>query len=284
MAPLRSRYALLAVGLTAVLSLAAPPTARAVDLRLPRHVCDANLFFSGGFETHWQPQSSGGSGGATGSGQRSVSVPGIGTKSFAYHVPVGASLPMPTVVVMHGAAGPGQAAAAASATRNDWIALANAGGFAVLAPIASGAQGGWVPEVDFPTLDAVLADARASYPLDLTRTYLWGFSAGGHVAHALALLRDPQRYAAYAVSAGVLDAYAGASAPSLATRHLPLHISVGSADSLFPFAQTDRDRFVAAGWVLGGNLQFVPFSGGHTYGATQLQGIWAGFCPRAVVP
>lgn len=253
------------------------------DVDVPGYRCEAAAVFSTGFEREWQPQSSGGAGGLSGSSMRTVSVPGIGSRSYFVY-DGGDSGPRPLLIAMHGAAGAGQANAAAQATRDGWIAEASQSGFVVIAPIASGSQGGWVPGVDFATIDAQLADATSAYPIDSTRIYLWGFSAGGHVAHGMALLRDPERYAAYAVHAGVLEAYAGASAPLQASRTIPLAIHVGTSDPLFPFAESDRERFLAAGWTLGSTLRFEPFVGGHTYDGAELTKIWRFLCRRAVVP
>jgi poly(3-hydroxybutyrate) depolymerase len=260
-------------------------TAQAVeDVGVPKYVCDSTSIFSGSFEREWQAQNSAGFGGASGSSMRTVFVPGIGSRSYFLFAASGTSEPRPLLIALHGAAGPGQASNAAIGTRDSWVAEATAAGFVVIAPIASGSQGGWIPGADFPTIDVQIADALSAYTIDTARTYLWGFSAGGHVAHGMALLRDPNRYAAYAVNAGALEAYAGASAPLQASRTVPLAIHVGTSDPLFPFAESDRDRFLNAGWNLGSTLRFEPFAGGHTYSSVELAKIWRFLCRRAVLP
>lgn len=255
-------------------------------VRLPTHVCEAQTIFDGGFEPFWSPQSSAGSGGASGLVQREIALISGGTRPYHLAVPTGIDLDgdnvaLPLVIALHGAAGPGLADQAAQLIRNLWFDQAQIHGFMVIAPVASGSQGGWVPNIDFAQIDSALADAMLAYPVDTTRIHLWGFSAGGHVAHALALQRDPYRYAGYALNAGVLDAYAGASAPALASRHTPLSLRVGSSDPLRDFVLTDQQRFISAGWTPGHDLQVAVFAGGHMISAAETVAHWAFLCPLA---
>lgn len=261
-----------------LLSPAIPATA-ASSVELPPSACQPDPFqiFSAGFELQqWQPQPSSGSGGASGGSQRQT--PGPQGVSYWLQAPAARPAAAALVIVLHGAGGLGTAALNAMATRDAWAATAESAGFVVAAPIASGSQGGWVPGADFVAIDAILADVRLAYDIDLTRVYLWGFSAGGHVAHALALLRNPDRHAAYAVNAGVLDAYAGAQAPATALRRVPLLSSVGDGDSLLGFAQTDRQRFLASGWSEPETYQLRVFEGGHSYASEDLAVAWRFFC------
>ena len=103
---------------------------------------------------------------------------------------------------------------------------------------------------------------EARYNIEQNRIYGWGFSAGGHVWHALGL-QNTDFFAAYAINAGVLEAFAGVTAPLNADRELPVYVSVGSSDSLFSFAQNDRLNFINAGWVEGKNYWLDVFAGGH---------------------
>lgn len=268
-------------------AMSVSPSTPALDgVRLPAHICTPQTIFEGGFEPHWNPQSSGGSGGAAGLVQRDIALIGGGTRSYHLAVPAGIDLggegvALPLVVALHGAAGAGLADQAAQSIRNLWSDQAQTHGFIVIAPAASGSQGGWVPSIDFAQIDSALEDALLAYPIDTTRIHLWGFSAGGHVAHALALQRDPQRYAGYALNAGALDAYAGASAPAFAARHTPLSLRVGSSDPLLDFVLADQQRFVSAGWTLGHDLQVAVFAGGHTISAADPVAHWAFLCPLA---
>ncbi len=268
----------------ATLGAVADQVQASVTVPVEASVCSPRTVFAGGFEPQWVAQSSAGSGGSDGAVFRNAPRPGQAPVGYYAYVPTVRPHPAPAIVVMHGAAGAGNAPLAAQQTRDDWIALAQTAGVIVIAPIASGAQGGWNPGADFPAMDAVLADAQAAYSIDLTRRYLWGFSAGGHVAHALALLRNNDRYAAYAVHAGVLDAYAGGSAAAQAARQVPLTLWIGDQDSLFPFAETDRGRFLNAGWTEGSTLDYRPFADGHTYYVSQLSSVWQFMCAWSVQP
>jgi poly(3-hydroxybutyrate) depolymerase len=269
----------------ALLAPQTQPLRAASSVGLPPSVCTpiAAQIFAEGFEPQpWQPISSGGDGGASGAIQRTT--PGPASVTYWMQAPTSRQTPAALVIVLHGAGGAGTAPANAMATRDAWSALAQSEGFIVAAPIASGSQGGWVPAADFAAIDAIRADATSAYDIDRSRIYLWGFSAGGHVAHALALLRNPDRHAAYAVNAGVLEAYAGASAPAQASRAVPLVSSVGDVDPLLSFAQADRQRFLTAGWVDAHTYRLRVFNGGHTYGQADLQFAWSHFCRFGLLP
>lgn len=227
---------------------------------------------------------SNGSGGPTGSSARMISVNFV-SREFFLRVPPGytPTRAYPLLIALHGSAPPAQIPAYASGTRDSWAASADASGYIVIAPEASGANGGWEPATDYNTIGAAISDTEARYNIDRHRILLWGFSAGGHVAHDLALT-NANYFAAYAVSAGVLDAYAGAGAPAAAARHIPVDIHIGTSDSLLPYAQNDDLRFLNAGWNPGGNLNYVAFNGGHTYTIAQTAEIWKFLCPWTVSP
>lgn len=156
-------------------------------------------------------------------------------------------------------------------------------GVLLVAPPASGASGGWEPSADLPFIEAILDDLEMAVVLDRQRRSLWGFSAGGHVAHGLALWNS-EVFAAYAVKAGVLQAYAGVNAPSIATREVPLYSRIGTSDPLLPFAQDDVLRFVNAGWQIDDTLQYREVSGGHSYSTTDADAALTWLCRWAVVP
>ena len=124
--------------------------------------------------------------------------------------------------------------------RDDWSSVANSGGFVVLAPVASGTDGSWEPDVDIPVIFAAIADTMARYNIEETRMNMWGYSAGGHLAHALAL-NNTDYFAAYGVSAGALTQYActddGSPPPSCselldnAEPKIPVDIHIGVGGS-----------------------------------------------------
>ncbi len=271
-------------GLCAVLVFAGPAMA-ASSVELPSQACrhPALSVFASGFEQQpWQPVPSLGSGGASGSSQRLTSGPS--PVSYFAHAPASRAAAAPLMLVLHGAGGPGTAVLNAMATRDAWVGLAEARGFVVAAPIASGSQGGWVPSSDFAAIDRVLADMQSAYDLDRSRVYLWGFSAGGHIAHTLALLRNPDRHAAYAVNAGVLEGHAGPQAAATSPRRVPLISSVGDADPLLSFAQADRQRFLSAGWTDGLDYRLRVFSGGHEYTTADLAAAYDFQCHYGLLP
>jgi poly(3-hydroxybutyrate) depolymerase len=236
----------------------------------------------------WSRPSGGGGGAFPGDFQRSVFVPQLGAfRDYLVHLPpqYDPARAWPVVVVLHGAGGAGTAPAAAAAARTAWLLPADTSAFIVLAPIASGASGGWVGSSDTYTIRAALADLEASYNVERSREYLWGFSAGGHFGHGV-VLEDTARFAAYGVNAGVLQVYAGNGAPGVAalTRRVPVAMRIGSLDSLLPFAQADRTRFLAAGWTDGEILAYTEFPSGHVYGAADAVATWQFACRFAVVP
>ena len=150
-----------------------------------------------------------GSGGmAPGSIARVVNVSGFGTQTYYLYLPSNytPAHAWPLMLALHGAGGAGTSAASAQAVRNDWSSIAEANGIIVVAPIGTNSQGGWSPSSDVPIMSAQLDDAIAHYNVDQYRVYLWGFSAGAHLAHALGLT-NTDYFAAYGVSAGSLTQY-----------------------------------------------------------------------------
>lgn len=274
-------------------------------VQLPDWVCaHPDAIFVDGF----QPAAgvtrlpSNGSGGAIGNVSRTVSVAGYGSHTIYLHVPASYSStrPMPLVLALHGQAGsPASAITAAQSVRNSWASIADANGFIVIAPVATGGSGGWIAPPpnpsDYSIFAAAIADAEAAYNIDMSRRIGWGFSAGGHVMHDI-MFNDfgapvsIDTFAAYSVSAGALEAFA-CSSPSTcnalvatATRNIPIDIHVGSSDSLLPFATSDRNIFQANGWTLSSDLWFTTFSGGHNYAPAQLGEIWSHLCPFQALP
>lgn len=288
-----------------VLALAcASPLLAATTSTLPPWVCaHPDAIYVDGFQatTVANRLPSNGSGGAIGSVSRSVSVPGYGTHMVHLYVPASYSptQPVPMVLALHGQAGPGAANNAALSVRNTWSSIANANGFIVVAPVGTGASGGWIAPPpnpsDYSIMAAAIADAEAAYNIDQSRRIGWGFSAGGHVMHDI-MLNDSgasisiDTFAAYSVSAGVLEGFACSNPTSCnalvatATRRIPLDIHVGNGDPLATYAISDRNIFQANGWVLYTDLWFTLFVGGHNFAASQLGEIWTHLCPFQVLP
>lgn len=276
-------------------------TSSASTVRLPAQFCGTQSaptgpeLFRDGFEEQIPSNPSNGSGGAfPGSITRTIAVSGVGNRDYYLRLPpdYAPSRSWPVLLVLHGAGGPGTSPANAAATRDDWAATADARRFIVAAPASNGAQGGWGVTADFAMLNALIADLEASYNIERTRYSVWGFSAGAHFAHGL-VLDNTDFFAAYAVSAGALHAYAcepGTSGqfacvnylPAVA-RKLPVAIYIGTGDPLYPTTVGDPARLLAAGWS-GSELAYREFAGGHEYRTEQLPAIWDLLCPYAVVP
>jgi polyhydroxybutyrate depolymerase len=272
---------LLLLGTTSVVSAASA-------VYLPDAYCDAGRIFVHGFEAAWPTDPSQGSGGPyPGHQTRSVFVPETNSmRSYYLHVPASyqPGRPHPLLIVLHGATGSlNTTPAAAQAMRNLFETYTGPGGAIVMALPASGNQGGWQPASDGPFIGAALDDVEADYAIERARRYLWGFSAGAHFGYGIALF-NTDVFAAHAVKAGALEAYAGANAPALADRVLPVDIRIGVDDPLLPFAQADRQRFLDAGWLLDVDLTYAEVSGDHEINPVDAQAAWANLCRWALAP
>jgi poly(3-hydroxybutyrate) depolymerase len=301
--------------LALALCAAASGSARsAQSVTLPAWVCaHPDAIFAGGFETGEiaVPHSpSNGSGGLyPGNRTRSITVAGLGTQNYYLYLPSDYTpvRPSPLMVVLHGAAGPGNSESAAQTTRTDWSALAQSAGFIVAAPAGSGSQGGWIaPDIngqgpsDYDAIAAVLTDIAANYNIETTREYAWGFSAGGITLYDIILTGwsgiDADTFAGFAVTGATLAAClpystVASCVPANAARTIPLDIHAGVNDTTIPvnYPRNDKTAFLNAGWVLGGNLFYTEFTdgnppGGHTYTTAHLGDTWHNLCPNAVTP
>jgi predicted esterase len=289
---------LAAVPLVLVFALARGAT----TVPLPGWMCASadDAIFASGFETGGSIPSnpSNGSGGPyPGNEARTITLPGNGSHLLYMYVPTSytPAHAMPLLLAMHGTAGSGGAPNAARTVRTDWSSVAETYGFIVLAPAANGAQGSWDPTIDVPALFAAITDTASRYNIEQTRIDMWGYSAGGHLAHSLAL-NDTDLFAAYGVSAGALTQYACTdidSPPPTCSELLsgtepkiPVDIHIGVMDPLYLNygANADNARFQAGGWVPEQNLFWRPFAGGHTYTVAQLGEIWNNICPFALGP
>lgn len=273
----------------------------ATTVLLPPSSCPAGeAIFRDGFEITTLPDDpSNGSGGAfPGNVTRTVAVAQVGTRTYYLHLPASytPAHAWPVLFVFHGASGSAASApAAAQAVRADWSALADSQGFIVVSVVGNQVQGGWGASADGAEISAVQTDAFAAYNVEQSRVYLWGFSAGAHFGHGVAL-DNTDFFAAYGVSAGSLEQYActddGSYPPTCASllagiqRKIPVDIHLGNTDPLYTTygAGNDPARFIAGGWVSGVDLHYTLFNGGHTYTAQHLAQIWNNLCPYAIGP
>lgn len=269
---------------------------------LPGWMCapENDVVFASGFESGEavpHDPSNGSGGPFPGDESRVITVAGSGTHLIYLYIPL-AYTPVhawPLILVMHGTVGSGNAPNAARAVRDDWSSVAEAGGFIVVSPAANGANGSWDPDLDVPAIFAAIEDTTTRYNIERTRIDMWGYSAGGHLAHSLAL-NNTDYFAAYGVSAGALTQYActddGSPPPSCsallaaAEPKIPVDIHIGVMDPLYLYygANEDAARFEAGGWVPEQDLFYRPFAGAHTYTVAQLGEIWANICPFALGP
>ncbi len=255
------------------------PAAAASTVNLPAWVCSVpDTLLRSGFQSgEWVPHDpSNGAGGAyPGAMTRNFAIAGLGTGTQQVYVYVPSTYTpardWPLVLTLHGAGSPSTAAAAAAAARDEWAAIAESFGFIVAAPAGSGSSGGLIAPYapgsgpsDYDLIAAVRDTLLSEYNVNRARSYVWGYSAGGQVAHDLAQNAwngfGASSLAAYAVSAGVLHGVTcdvshpelylrPACAPLLAgqPRRIPVQLHIGNSDPLLGEVQADRDRFVNAG-------------------------------------
>ena len=255
-------------------------------------------------ETIPSDPSHGSGGAAPGNFMFTYSIAGLGSGTqFAYvYVPYAytPTRAWPVVLLLHGAAGsPDWADEQARSVRAAWQGYTNAYGFIVVAPVGNHPQGSWiVPPTtgpnDYQFIETVLDDVLARYNIDRARQYLWGFSAGGHVAHDL-MVNDYRpgigrnRFAAYSASAGRLFGLAcgglteAACQAKLNTlpRKVPFDLHIGDEDPMLdpPYnAGLDIGRLQTAGWVSGDTLNYVVFPGVHEYTSDNVPQIWQFLC------
>ena len=290
--------------------LAWPAVATAVTgIVLPAWVCtQPDAIFVGGFEAGEQALAhypTHGSGGAyPGKVTQTLMVVGMGTQTYYLYVPTHytPSRAWPLMLALHGAGGAGKSAYAARQVRADWTALAEAQGFIVAAPVGSDPQGGWIaPDLngqgpsDYGAIAGIVAAVGASYNIESSRKYAWGYSAGGEILDDIVLTGwvglNADTFGAYAVTGTALAGCPSynvvqSCVPANATRVIPLDIHIGSTDPIYTqgYAASDKNKFLAAGWSLGTTLYYTVFTGGHTYSTIQLAQVWTNLCPNAVVP
>jgi hypothetical protein len=216
-------------------------------------------------------------------------VVGQNLETYYYYIPSSyqPNTPMPMLAVWHGAVFSGGGPAAAQNMIDFWQTEAEANRFIVVAQAAIGSSGcevcGWLPGPDSQKLAFILDDMESRYNVEQTRRYVWGFSAGGFVMHALAL-NNADYFAAYAISGADLG-YANSRGytPANALRQIPAFISVGQSDSYYVSAQNDLVDFINAGWQMEHNLWFDGFVGGHELLNDLPQKAWSKICISTVL-
>ena len=133
---------------------------------------------------------------------------------------------MPLVVLLHGSGRTGEIMA------SNWKDLASREGFMVAAPDAYDAPT-WNSEKDTPDFFRKIVErVKSRHPLDSSRIYLFGHSAGAAYALFLTVI-DSDLFAATAIHAGALQTDTHGFFEQ-AERKTPIAIWVGDRDPLFP--------------------------------------------------
>lgn len=157
---------------------------------------------------------------------------------------------MPVVVLLHGSGRNGEIMA------QSWKDLAGREGFIVAAPDAFDPMS-WGSLMDPPEFfQAVVEQVKAIHPVDESRIYLFGHSAGAAYALFLAVL-DSDLFAATAVHAGALQANPDGLFEQ-ANRKMPIAIWVGDRDPNFPVdvVEATRRLYAANGYEI--KLNLIP--------------------------
>ena len=149
-------------------------------------------------------------------------------RSYRAVVPgaAGKSGPAPAIVLYNGSG------SRVDPLVNAWRSIAQTEGIILLGPTAF-ASGAWRIPQDSPefTRDVVEA-AKAKFPIDPRRVYLFGHSGGAHHSLQLAVL-EPEYFAAVAVHAGALrEEFVPALAQ--ARRLIPVALWIGLDDKIVP--------------------------------------------------
>jgi predicted peptidase len=267
-------------------ALAAAPLS--LDVSYAPELCNADRYSSSGFEdADARTRPSNGSGGQIGSYQ--FFVPGQSSTTAYVHAS-DSSAPLPLIIALHGAGGPGTQDAAASLLRNSFQAI-NTGAI-IVAVRASGSQGGYVLGTDEVKIQTILSELLLRYNVDQNRIYGWGFSAGGRVMHEMAL-KTPSFTTTYTAHATILLAASqgGTAFPENTAYKKPLLVINANSDELIPLnaAITDAGRFFNNGWsdqITGtlGAFEFRFWNINHNYDTNVLRYSWNWMCPYLQVP
>jgi poly(3-hydroxybutyrate) depolymerase len=147
------------------------------------------------------------------------------TRTYAAYAPTSEN-PRPLVIVLHGSGGSGRDMV------QRWRDLAKRDGFLVAGPDATDRRR-WQPPQDGPALFLDLVEELKPHQVDMRRIYLFGYSAGAVFTLYMAPI-ESRYFAAAAVHAGAYNGEADLGFLETAARKIPLFLSAGSRDDLFP--------------------------------------------------
>jgi len=164
-------------------------------------------------------------------------------RTYAAYVPP-AGHARPLVILLHGSGGTGRHMV------ERWRRLARREGLIVVAPDATDRRQ-WQPPQDGPTLFRDLVEEMAPHDIDRRRIYLFGHSAGAVFALYMAPL-ESEYFAAAATHGGAYNGEADLGFLDRAPRRIPLFLSVGARDTLFPQSlfRATVDRLERAGFPI----------------------------------
>ncbi|HEX7185817.1 MAG TPA: dienelactone hydrolase family protein [Thermoanaerobaculia bacterium] len=114
-----------------------------------------------------------------------------------------------------------------------WTRLADSNGFIVAGLDSTDTEYWAIPEDGPDTVKVVVDAVRARHPVDETRVYLFGHSAGAVFGMKLALM-ESEYFAAVAVHAGSFRQPDELAVIEQAKRKIPFKIIVGDQDAFFP--------------------------------------------------
>jgi poly(3-hydroxybutyrate) depolymerase len=178
-------------------------------------------------------------------------------RTYAAYSPPGEN-PRPIVILLHGSGWSGRAMV------QRWKDLAQREGIVVAGPDATD-RSRWRPAEDNPVLFRDLVEELKPQHIDMRRIYLFGYSAGAVFALYMAPLESGY-FAAAATHAGAYTGEADLAFLDIAPRKIPLLLSAGTKDDLFPqsvFLPTVR-RLERAGFPVTSSL---TAGGRHSYQA-----------------
>ena len=149
-------------------------------------------------------------------------------RNYTVFVPGSAAAsPAPLLVLLHGSYGSG------AAMVSWWQSIAEQEGIVLVGPEAREREA-WNLRADGPQFIRALIDTvAAEHPIDRTRIYLFGNSAGAVYALTLSML-ESQLFAATAIHAGAWRTSNEFRAVPFAKRKIPIAMFIGDQDEYFP--------------------------------------------------
>lgn len=167
------------------------------------------------------------------------------SRPYYLYVPEGLheKQPVPLLLTFHGSGRDGKSLV------EKWTKLADANRFIVAGLDATNSEA-WAMPADGPdAVKALLDSLRARYPVDETRLYVFGHSAGAVFGLKLGLM-ESEYFAAVAIHAGSFRQADEYVAIRMATRKIPVKIIIGDRDNFFPLqsANATADALKAGGF------------------------------------